>query len=402
MAKGKLSSAQVRALKPLKNKISQRFSDGGGLYFHAKQRGQHAWEFRYRRPTGGDTYIVLGTYPSLSLSDARQNALEYRELLKDGVDPQVERQRIELEKKATRLNVLKLVFESWLESKEGQLKPKTLQDIRRKLEIHVLPKLGNMPVESVTAPIAIGVFRPLAEKRKFETIKRCIQLLKAVMNHAVNLGIIPSHNLHGIGEVFQKPRVRHVASLEPSELPELLRHVALSTMRPSTKLMFEWQLHTMARFAEAATARWTDIDLETRIWTIPESRMKNNRVHKVPLTDQAIAILEQQRIYSDGCEYVFPAISNRKTHAHTESINKAFNRLGLQNRTTAHGLRSLASTTLHEQGFDTHVIEAALSHSDKNRVREAYNRSNFFNERVRLMSWWSIHISSSSVIDLSK
>ncbi|MEZ9703525.1 tyrosine-type recombinase/integrase [Vibrio breoganii] len=119
------------------------------------------------------------------------------------------------------------------------------------------------------------------------------------------------------------------------------------------------------------------------------------------MTNQTLEILKRQLPYATWSEYVFPSGINRKTHIHTESLNKALSRIGFKDRTTAHGLRSLASTTLHEHGFDTHVIEAALSHSDRNRVRAAYNRASFFNERVKLMTWWSDHISRNSLADLS-
>ncbi|WP_261815464.1 tyrosine-type recombinase/integrase [Vibrio gallicus] len=401
MHKGKLTSTQLRGLKPTGQKLSQRFNDGQGLYFHSKLRGSDSWEFRYIKPLGSATYIVIGTYPDLSLQEARNIKDNYRRLLKEGLDPALERQRIKLEQEAERVNTLSLIFESWLESKAGQLKPKTLSDIRRKLELHVMPQLGDMRVELITAPVAIGIFKPLASLGKFETIKRSIQLLKTVMTHAVNLGVIESHNLHGINEVFQKPRVNHVPSLEVDELPELLREVAVSTMRLPMKLLFEWQLHTMTRSVEAASARWQDIDLTKKVWTIPKDTMKNGRIHKIPLTNQTLVILKRQLPYATWSEYVFPSGINRKTHIHTESLNKALSRIGFKDRTTAHGLHSLASTTLHEHGFDTHVIEAALSHTDRNRVRAAYNRASFFNERMKLMTWWSDHISRNSLADLS-
>ncbi|ANO33154.1 hypothetical protein A6E01_08000 [Vibrio breoganii] len=402
MYKSKLTSTQLRHLKPLGNKQSQRFNDGQGLYFHSKLQGADAWEFRYKKPLHGqDTYIVIGKYPGVSLQEARKVRDTYLDFLNKGLDPGIERERLRLEREAERVNTLGLVFESWLETKSGQLKPKTLHDIKRKLELHVLPKLGNMKVESITAPVAIGVFKPLASKGKLETISRCSQLLKALMTHAVNLGIIDGHNLHGINDVFQKPRVCHVPALDIEELPELLREVAMSTMRPLTKSLFELQLHTMVRSSEAATARWEDIDLQSQVWAIPKANMKNGRLHKVPLTDQVLAILERQRPYAVWSEYVFPSGVNRKTHVHPESVNRALGRIGFKNRTTAHGLRSLASTTLHEHGFDTHVIEAALSHCDKNQVRAAYNRASFFNEREKLMTWWSDYISRNSLVHLS-
>lgn len=137
------------------------------------------------------------------------------------------------------------------------------------------------------------------------------------------------------------------------------------------------------------------------MWTIPASRMKMNKEHQIPLTEQTLAILEVVRPVSGHRDFVFPSIRDPKKATDAESINKALSRIGFKGRTTAHGLRSLASTTLNEQGFNADVIEAALAHTDKNSIRKAYNRTSYFEQRKPLMNWWSDHIDRASFGSLS-
>lgn len=157
----------------------------------------------------------------------------------------------------------------------------------------------------------------------------------------------------------------------------------------------------MSRPAEAAGARWEEIDLEQRIWTIPPERMKKKREHRVPLTDEAISIIEYLKPITGHREYLFPSDRDPKKHCNSQTANMALKRMGFANRLVSHGLRSLASTTLNEQGFESDLIEMALAHVDKNQVRSAYNRSDFLERRRPMMSWWSKHIAEAAQGNLS-
>ena len=147
----------------------------------------------------------------------------------------------------------------------------------------------------------------------------------------------------------------------------------------------------MTRPKEAATTRWADIDLENRVWTIPAENMKRRKVHRIPLTPQAIEILDQIRPQSKQFDYVFPGERDTTSHVSLFTANAAIKRssLGLKGKLVAHGLRSVASTALHEQGFDSLLIEACLSHADQNEVRASYNRSDYLEQRKEIMGWWS-------------
>ena len=166
------------------------------------------------------------------------------------------------------------------------------------------------------------------------------------------------------------------------------------------RCLVEWQLHTMTRPIESATARWEDINLEEKVWIIPEERMKMKKPHTIPLTPQTLALLDALKEISAHREYIFPSHRNPRSHVNSQTANMALKRMGFAGELVSHGLRALASTTLNEQGFDSDVIEAALAHVDKDEVRRAYNRAKYLERRRVLMCWWSEHIQQASIGNL--
>ncbi|MGI2137012.1 tyrosine-type recombinase/integrase [Shewanella baltica] len=378
-----------------------RLSDGGNLYLYVRTAGK-TWEFRYIRPsTSKPTYFGLGSYPDVSLAEARDKALEARKHLAEGIDPQLLKVENKLKAATENAQTLKHIAQMWMDSKQGSIKAKTIEGNWRKLELYAFPKLGSIAISRLTAPIAIAALKPLEQKGHLETVKRTAQLLNEIMNYSVNSGYIHANPLSGIREVFRKSKVEHLKALKPAELAELLQTVANANLLLTTRCLIEWQLHTMTRPNEAAGARWEEIDFDAKLWTIPESRMKMNREHIIPLTEHTLAILETVKPISEQSQFVFPSSKDPKKHTDPETINKALGRMGLKGRTTGHGLRSLASTTLNEQGFDGDVIEAALAHVDKNQIRSAYNRTTYLERRTKLMEWWSNHIATAAVGSLS-
>jgi len=212
------------------------------------------------------------------------------------------------------------------------------------------------------------------------------------MIFAVNTGILTANPLSGISKAFQAPTKQHLPTLKPDQLPELMQTIMTASIKRTTRCLIEWQLHTMVRPNEAAGARWVEIDVESKLWTIPAARMKKKKEHIVPLTDQCIALLEFMKPISGHREHVFPADRNSRTHINSSTANMALKRMGYSGQLVSHGFRALASTTLNEQGFDFDVIEAALAHTGKDEVRNAYNRANYLARRKPVMEWWSNHI----------
>jgi integrase len=216
------------------------------------------------------------------------------------------------------------------------------------------------------------------------------------MTHALNTGILQHNPLSGIRSAFSAPKVTNMPTIKPDELGKLMKDISYASIKLVTRCLIEWQLHTMTRPSESAKAEWSEIDLDNKLWVIPAERMKMRLEHKVPLTEQAMEILERLKPITGHRKHLFPSHIDHKRHCNVETANKALIRMGYKNRLVAHGLRALASTTLNEQGHDPDVIESALSHVDKNEVRRAYNRSEYLERRRVLMCYWSLHIENAA------
>jgi len=390
-----LNATQVDKSKPKEKEYS--LNDGNGLALRIKPIGTKIWIFNYQRPiTKKRANLTLGKYPALSLAKARTKAIEARELLVDDIDPKDYRDDQLLSKQTKLNNTLQVVFDSWFSVKKTSIKELTAKKLKQRLDKYLLSYLGKKPINEITAPQTIKVLQPLANEGKLETVGRICRNLNEIMTFAVNTGIIEHNRLAGIGKAFAAPKVTNQASLKPEELPKLLTALNYANIKNITRCLIEWQLHTMTRPSESAGARWDEIDLENQLWNIPEDRMKKGRPHTIPLTDQTSALLETIKSITPESEFVFPGHTSRKKHVSSQTANKALERMGFKGQQTSHGLRALASTTLNEQGFDVDVIEAALSHVDKDKVRSAYNRTDYLERRKKVMSWWSNHITEAS------
>jgi integrase len=396
----RLSDVKVKAAKPKEKDYI--LTDGDGLQMRVRANGSKLWNFNYIHPvTKKRINMGLGTFPELGLAQARKQAIAARELVAQGVDPKEKRDASRQQLKATTEHTFKNVATAWFELKRDSVTAAYAEDIWRSLTLHLFPDLAATPLSSIVAPDVIKLLRPLEAKGSLETVKRLSQRLNEIMTYGVNAGLIHANPLTGIRSVFKKPKKKNMAALPPNELKELMVTIANASIKRTTRCLIEWQLHTMTRPAEAATCRWTDIDIEKRVWIIPAERMKKRRIHAIPLSEQAIALLVAIRPFSGHREFVFPADRNPRTHCNSQTANMALKRMGFEGRLVSHGMRSMASTILNEHGWDPELIEVALAHVDKDEVRSAYNRADYIERRRPMMKWWSEHISNAGTGSLS-
>ena len=395
-----LTNTEVKQAKP-KEKV-YTLSDGGGLQLRVKPNGSKLWLFDYIRPyTKKRTSLSFGSYPALSLADARNKRNEARELLAKDIDPKEHRDETSRLKNIAHNNTLEHIAAKWLEVKKNTVSENHAIDTWRSLELHIFPNLGKVPIHKITAIKTIDIIEPIATKGSLETVKRLCQRLNEIMVYAVNTGIITSNPLTGISKAFQLPVKQHLPTLKPEKLPVLMAVLSQASIKLTTRCLIEWQLHTMVRPSEAAGTRWNEIDLDKGLWDIPKERMKQKKPHVVPLTQQCIELLNVMKPISANSQFVFPSDRNPKTHTNPSTANMALKRMGFDKQLVAHGLRALASTALNEQGFDADVIEAALAHTGKNEVRNAYNRTNYLERRKPVMRWWSEYIDAAAIGNMS-
>ncbi len=411
-----LSDSKVRTAKaPAKGEKPLTLRDGGGLELRVTSTGNKAWLFRYYRPgTKKRNNISLGSYPAISLSDARDKAREAMALVINGVDPATQRR---LDKEALEV-AAKSTFEALLadvvarKTKEpvervlvAMTKPEAVLENKNGREIisryrrHLRADLGAVRVMDITAPLTIKVLDKLVDPKRQggpmpDMLARCIRTVNEVMTEALNVGLISQNVCVGVAKRFEDHQhsVVNMPTLAPAELPELLAGLAGVDAGISAKLQLEWSLHTLARPAESARAEWSEIDWVNRLWIIPKEKMKRRVRHVVPLTSSTMAILEAMKPISGHKAHIFPGKAG-KPHISVMTANQLIKRAGLGGRLVAHGLRSLGSTTLHESSyFPSEWIEAALAHGLKDKVAGTYNKANYVPQRAQMMAWWSARI----------
>lgn len=395
-----LTNTEVSQAKPKDKEYN--LSDGHGLMLRVKPNGSKLWLFNYTQPyTKKRKNLSFGIFPEVSLAKARQKRMEARELLANNSDPKEHKDNLQRSIELEHQNTLKRIATCWFEIKRTKVTNDYGIDLWRSLENHIFPKLADYPISKLTAPIVIEVLKPIAAKGSLETVKRLCQRLNEILVYAVNTGVIFSNPLSGISHAFETPKKQLMVTIKPDELSDLMKTLNTASIKLVTRYLIEWQLHTMVRPSEAAGAKWDEIDLKEKVWIIPGERMKMKREHIVPLSDQLLNLLNTLRTISGHREFLFPADRNPKAHANAQTANMALKRMGYGGKLVSHGLRALASTTLNEQGFDPDLIEAALSHIDKNEVRRAYNRADYLKRRRPLMCWWSDYIEQAATGNMS-
>ncbi|MCY9873218.1 tyrosine-type recombinase/integrase [Vibrio barjaei] len=390
----KLTNKELQALQPKATSYRISCGAGIGLYIVVAKNSKN-FQFRYRRISDGkQTFIGLGSFTKgdISLAEARDKANEYRRMLKAGIDPKVAKNKDKLEVKTAHQNTLDAVFEQYFEFKKDDLAPNSVKMLLGTYNNHIKKPLGSVPLADITAPMAIAALKPLERKGQLTTLRSCCGYLNAVVNHAVNAGIVKYNPLSTIGKTFKKPKASNFAAIKPEQIGKLVEFINDGDIPFLANKLIRFQLLTMVRPNEAAKAKWQEIDFDKKLWTIPAERMKSREEHVVPLSEQAIEVLKEVAVINGDRDFVFTSLRVPKTHIWEGTATKILNANGLA---TGHGLRSLASSTLHAEGFDSMIIEACLSHKDGNAIRAAYNRRDnekFFERRRRLMDWWGSHV----------
>lgn len=398
-----LTDTQLKNVKPT-GKV-QKLTDGDGLYLRVSPKGVKTWYLNYHHPvTRLRMDWHLGRYPDLSLAKARRLRQEHKSLLAEGIDPREQKQKERLAKQQLYENTFKKVALDWLNVKSSTVTADHLVDIRRSLENHLFPRIGNKPITQLNAPLVISTLKPLEAANKLDMLKRLCQRINEVMTYAINCGLLDNNPLAGISNTFRKPKKKHQPAIDQKRLPEFLHVLSISPVSMLTRCLIELQLHTMLRPNEIAGAKWEEIDFDHRIWRVPGSRMKGPKgrytddeikhrlTHSLPLSSQVIQTLKLLQPVTGHTPFVFYSRRAKNMHINSQTANAAIKNMGFKGELVSHGLRAIASTVLNEQGFDPDLIEKALAHKGENEVRAAYNRADLIPRRAEMMQWWSDYI----------
>lgn len=365
-----LTSKQIDSLKPKDRQY--KVADAEGLYLVVTPRNAKSWRYNYR-VDGKYQTKVYGLYPDVSLAKARYLHAEFREWLANG---------------GGIMPTFGEVARSWARLKEPTLTSvKQKRAMQQRLDDYILPKLGNKSIDAIRRLDFIDVVKAVDQKGVLETAYRVAIQLRMIMDYAVDLGHIESHAASNLSRVLRKPVVKHMNCIDVHEVGQLMRDIE-TYHEPVTRLALKLLAYTFVRTVELRLMQRPEIT--NNIWVIPADRMKMTKPHVVPLSRQALAVLDQIEAITWQSQYVFESPS-RVGHSLSENtILFALYRLGYRGRMTGHGFRSLASTVLNQHSpFKPDVIERQLAHKEKDEVRAAYNRAEYIEDRMLLMQWWA-------------
>lgn len=384
-----LSELKARNAKP-KTK-PYKLADGDGMFLLVSPTGGKYWRLKYRIG-GKEKLLALGVYPEVSLADARKRRVKAREALAAGDDPGEAKKEAERKKAIEVANAFELVAREWMEKRRHEWAPGSLRVKIIYLEKYVLPKLGQRPINAITAPEVLEFLREIEARGTLDTTRRVMQMCGQIFRYGIATGQAERNPVPDLRGALKSPVVKHHAYLKEKELPDFLRTLDAYDGKPLTKLALRLLLLTFVRTNELRGAEWGEIDWEARLWRIPAERMKANAGHVVPLSSQASDVLRELKKLSGHRQYVFPNDHNPTTFMSENAMLYALYRMGYHSRATGHGFRSTASTILNENGFRPDVIERQLAHTEGNHVRAAYNHAQYLPERRKMMQWWADYL----------
>jgi integrase len=381
-----LTDTQIRKAKPVDSAFS--LTDGRGLYLLVQPSGGKLWRYKYSFE-GHPRLLALGSYPAVTLAAAREKHLAARQLLASGIDPMAQRKAEKASVEGSFQNVAALWLAHW---REG-VTPRHAAYAERRMTADILPTLGARPIDQITAREIVALVKAVEERGAREIAKRVLETTSQIFRYAI------AHNLatrNPAAEVkprdILKPRKKeNYARVDAKELPALLRAIEGYQGKNLTRLAMKLLAHTFVRTSELIEARWEEIDLDGARWDIPAERMKARRPHIVPLSRQAVEILRTLRSMSDG-DFVFPGENDPQTPMSNNTILMALARMGYKGEMTGHGFRGLASTILHERGYNHDHIELQLAHTPRNAVSAAYNHALYLEPRARMMQEWADYL----------
>ena len=370
-----LTDTKIRNLKAPQAGVA-KYADGHGLTLLVTHTGTKTFYLR-TRVGGREQMFRVGAYGEISLAEARRLAEEMRQRLRRGQPA-----------KAENVPSLAEVAKDWLTVRQSEITPAHAADIGRRLEKDVFPRLGNLPLPDITAPMILETLRPVSDRAP-ETAKRLRQYLSAIFRHGAACGIITADPAAFVGQALRRPARKHFpAIVEPAAFAGLMESIRGYWGAPDVRRALLFLVATAARPGNVRAATWEEIDLQNRTWTIPAAKMKSRRQHVVPLNSVACAVLaEIERERPEKAGFLFPGRTGRPLSENT--LNAALKSLGYAGRHTSHGFRSTLSSLANEAGIARpDVIEAALAHAEKDEVRAAYNRADYEKEKRLLFDWW--------------
>ncbi len=387
----KLNARQVDAAKPKEK--AYKLADGAGLYLEVVPSGSRYWRMKYRF-NGKEKRMAFGVYPAVSLAQARALRDEAKKKLAEGIDPSFAKKEEKLVRDVRLHNTFQAVALEWHGTKVSRWSEGYASDIIEAFNKDIFPYIGQQPVNEIKPLVLLNVLRRMESRGATEKAKKVLQRCSEVFRYAIVTGRAEYNPAADLTSAMSGHESKHYPFLTVEELPDFFKALSGYTGSPLIVLAARLLILTGVRTGELRGAFWSEFDLEKAVWEIPAERMKMKRPHLVPLSTQALEIVQQLKVMSGQYPLVFPGRNDPRKTMSEASINQVFKRIGYTGKVTGHGFRHTMSTILHEEGFNTAWIETQLAHVDKNAIRGTYNHALYLEGRKEMMQWYGDYVDS--------
>lgn len=387
----KLNDRQIKNAKPAEKPF--KLNDGKGLYLYINTSGGKLWRFDFSH-NGKRKTLSIGKYPTISLVEARQAAENARRLLVSGQDPSEAKQQEKRERQAAALNTFEAIARRWHSDNLIRWKENHAARVLRYFETDVFPVIGEMPIQEIRVSDIKTVLDGVMTRGVNNTAEKIREWTGAIFDYAVMLEVVETNPAYSLRKYIPAKQTDHRPALPREELTEFFRRLILAEIEPQNRIALILNMLTFLRSTELRGGQWNEIDFDAAIWTVPARRMKHEKTapkppHAVPLADWTLELLAELKELTGNTPFLFPSRTKTDGFISDATISRIIERMGYKGRVTPHGFRSLASSVLNEQGFNPDAIERQLAHIENNKIRAAYNRADYLNERKEFMQWYS-------------
>ena len=387
----KLNDRQIKNAKPAEKPF--KLNDGKGLYLYINTSGGKLWRFDFSH-NGKRKTLSIGKYPTISLVEARQAAENARRLLVSGQDPSEAKQQEKRERQAAALNTFEAIARRWHSDNLIRWKENHAARVLRYFETDVFPVIGEMPIQEIRVSDIKTVLDGVMTRGVNNTAEKIREWIGSIFDYAVMLEVVETNPAYSLRKYIPAKQTDHRPALPREELTEFFRRLILAEIEPQNRIALILNMLTFLRSTELRGGQWNEIDFDAAIWTVPAQRMKHEKTapkppHAVPLADWTLELLAELKELTGNTSFLFPSRTKTDGFISDATISRIIERMGYKGRVTPHGFRSLASSVLNEQGFNPDAIERQLAHIENNKIRAAYNRADYLNERKEFMQWYS-------------
>lgn len=387
----KLNDRQIKNAKPAEKPF--KLNDGKGLYLYINTSGGKLWRFDFSH-NGKRKTLSIGKYPTISLVEARQAAENARRLLVSGQDPSEAKQQAKRERQTAALNTFESIARRWHSDNLIRWKENHAARVLRYFETDVFPVIGAMSIQEIRVSDIKAVLDGVMVRGVNNTAEKIREWTGAIFDYAVMLEIVETNPAYSLRKYIPAKQTDHRPALSREELTEFFRRLILAEIEPQNRIALILNMLTFLRSTELRGGQWNEIDFDAAVWTVPAQRMKHEKTapkppHAVPLADWTLELLAELKEITGNTPFLFPSRTKTDGVISDATIGRIIERMGYKGRVTPHGFRSLASSVLNEQGFNPDAIERQLAHIENNKIRAAYNRADYLNERKEFMQWYS-------------